>query len=84
MLKVKGESMIGAGILPGDQVIVEQRPTALNGEIVVAMIDDSATIKRFYKEKGHYRLQPENEAMDPIITDHVEILGKVIGLIRMM
>ena len=83
MLKVKGES-IGAGILPGDQVIVEQRPTALNGEIVVAMIDDSATIKRFYKEKGHYRLQPENEAMDPIITDHVEILGKVIGLIRMM
>ena len=84
MLKVKGESMIGAGILPGDPVIVEQRPTALNGEIVVAMIDDSATIKRFYKEKGHYRLQPENEAMDPIITDHVEILGKVIGLIRMM
>ena len=84
MLKVKGESMIGAGILPGDQVIVEQRPTALHGEIVVAMIDDSATIKRFYKEKGHYRLQPENEAMDPIITDHVEILGKVIGLIRMM
>ena len=84
MLKVKGESMIGAGILPGDQVIVEQRPTALNGEIVVAMIDDSATIKRFYKEKGHYRLQPENEAMDPIITDHVEILGKVIGLIRMI
>ena len=58
MLKVKGESMIGAGILPGDQVIVEQRPTALNGEIVVAMIDDSANIKRFYKEKGHYRLQP--------------------------
>ena len=84
MLKVKGESMIGAGILPGDQVIVEQRPTALNGEIVVALIYVSATIKRFYKEKGHYRLQPENEAMDPIITDHVEILGKVIGLIRMM
>ena len=56
----------------------------MNGEIVVALVDDSATVKRFYKEKGHYRLQPENEAMDPIITDHVEILGKVIGLIRMM
>ena len=84
MLKVKGESMIGAGILPGDQLIVEQRPTADNGEIVVALVDDSATVKRFYKEKGHYRLQPENDAMDPIITDHVEILGKVIGLIRMM
>lgn len=84
MLKVKGESMIGAGILPGDRVIVEQRPTASNGEIVVALIDDSATIKRFYKEHGHYRLQPENDAMEPIITDHIEILGKVIGLIRMM
>lgn len=84
MLKVKGESMIGAGILPGDRVIVEQRPTASNGEIVVALVDDSATIKRFYKEHGHYRLQPENDAMDPIITDHIEILGKVIGLIRMM
>ena len=84
MLKVKGESMIGAGILPGDQVIVEQRPTALNGEIVVAMIDDSATIKRFYKEKGHYRLQPENDYMDPIIVDHVDIQGKVIGLFRRM
>lgn len=84
MLHVKGESMINAGILPGDQLIVEQRSTAENGEIVVALLDDSATVKRFYKEKGHYRLQPENDAMDPIITDHVEILGKVIGLIRMM
>lgn len=84
MLKVKGESMIGAGILPGDKVIVEQRSTAANGQIVVALVDDSATIKRFYKENGHYRLQPENDAMEPIITDHVEILGKVIGLIRMM
>ena len=73
-----------AGILPGDQLIVEQRPTAENGEIVVALLDDSATVKRFFKETDHYRLQPENDAMDPIITDHVEILGRVIGLIRMM
>ena len=84
MLHVRGESMVNAGILPGDQLIVEQRSTAENGEIVVALLDDSATVKRFYKEKGHYRLQPENDAMEPIITDHVEILGKVIGLIRMM
>ncbi len=84
MLHVKGESMINAGILPGDQLIVEQRSTALNGEIVVALIDDSATVKRFYKEDGYYRLQPENDSMEPILTDHVEILGKVIGLIRMM
>ncbi|MCC8024259.1 MAG: transcriptional repressor LexA [Clostridium sp.] len=84
MLRVKGESMVNAGILPGDQLIVEQRPTASNGEIVVALVDDSATVKRFFKEKGHYRLQPENDAMEPIICDHVEILGKVIGLIRMM
>ena len=84
MLHVRGESMVNAGIRPGDQLIVEQRSTAENGEIVVALLDDSATVKRFYKEKGHYRLQPENDAMEPIITDHVEILGKVIGLIRMM
>ena len=84
MLHVRGESMVNAGILPGDQLIVEQRSTAENGEIVVALLDDSATVKRFYKEKGYYRLQPENDAMEPIITDHVEILGKVIGLIRMM
>ena len=84
MLHVRGESMVNAGILPGDQLIVEQRSTEENGEIVVALLDDSATVKRFYKEKGHYRLQPENDAMEPIITDHVEILGKVIGLIRMM
>ena len=84
MLHVRGESMVNAGILPGDQLIVEQRSTAENGEIVVALLDDSATVKRFYKEKGHYRLQPENDVMEPIITDHVEILGKVIGLIRMM
>ena len=84
MLHVKGESMVNAGILPGDQLIVEQCPTAENGEIVVALLDDSATVKRFFKEKDHYRLQPENDTMDPIITDRVEILGKVIGLIRMM
>ena len=84
MLHVKGESMIGAGILPGDRLIVEQRSTAENGEIVVALLDDSATVKRYYKEKDHYRLQPENDAMEPIITDRVDILGKVIGLLRMM
>ena len=71
MLHVKGESMIGAGIFPGDKLIVEQRSTAENGEIVVALLDDSATVKRYYKEKDHYRLQPENDAMEPIITDHV-------------
>ena len=84
MLNVKGESMIDAGILPGDGLIVEQRSTAENGEIVVALLDDSATVKRYYKEKDHYRLQPENSSMDPIITDHVDILGKVIGLIRLI
>ena len=84
LLTVKGESMIGAGIFPGDKLIVEQRSTAENGEIVVALLDDSATVKRYYKEKDHYRLQPENDAMEPIITDHVDILGKVIGLLRMM
>ncbi len=84
MLKVKGESMINMGILPGDRLLVEQTPVAENGEVVVALIDDSATVKKFYKEDGHYRLQPENDFMEPIITDHVEILGKVIGLLRMM
>lgn len=84
MLNVKGESMIDAGILPGDRLIVEQRSTAENGEIVVALLDDSATVKRYYKKKDHYRLQPENSSMDPIITDHVDILGKVIGLIRLI
>ena len=84
MLRVKGESMINAGIFHGDRVIVEQTNTAENGEIVVALVDDSATVKRFYKENGHYRLQPENDTMEPIIVDHVQILGKVIGLFRMM
>jgi repressor LexA len=83
MLKVKGNSMINAGILEGDQIIVEHCPTAHNGEIVVALVEDSATVKRFFKEKGHYRLQPENDSMDPIIVDSVEILGKVIGLFRL-
>ena len=83
-LRVRGESMIKAGILDGDIVIIRKTPTAENGQIVVALVEDEATVKRFYKENGHYRLQPENDAMEPIITDHVEILGKVIGLIRMM
>lgn len=84
MLKVKGESMVNAGIFHGDRIIVEQTNTAENGEIVVALVDDSATVKRFYKEDGHYRLQPENDTMSPIIVDHVKILGKVIGLFRLM
>ena len=84
MLRVKGKSMIEAGIFDGDQVIVEQSDVARNGDIVVALLDDSATVKRFFKEKGHYRLQPENSEMEPIIVDDVKILGKVIGLIRMM
>lgn len=84
MLRVKGKSMIEAGIFDGDQVIVEQSDVARNGDIVVALIDDSATVKRFFKENGHYRLQPENSEMEPIIVDDVKILGKVIGLIRMM
>lgn len=84
ILKVKGESMINAGIFDGDQIIVKQQETARNGEIVVALIDDSATVKRFYKEKGYYRLQPENDALEPIIVKEVQILGVVIGLVRMM
>lgn len=84
MLRVKGDSMIEAGIYDGDQVIVERSATAANGEKVVALVEDSATVKTFYKEKGHYRLQPENSSMEPIIVDEVTILGKVIGLIRMM
>jgi len=82
MLKVKGESMINAGILNGDMVLVEQLSTAQNGEMVVAMIEDGATVKTFYKEDGHIRLQPENDTMDPIIAVDVQILGKVIGVFR--
>ncbi|MCI9568803.1 MAG: transcriptional repressor LexA [Lachnospiraceae bacterium] len=84
MLKVKGNSMIEAGIYNNDKVIVSRQSTADNGDKVVALIDDSATVKTFYKENGHYRLQPENSAMDPIIVDEVQILGKVIGLFRLM
>lgn len=83
MLKIHGESMINAGILSGDSVIVKKQNTANNGEIVVAMTDENeATVKRFYKEKDHYRLQPENETMAPIILPEVTILGKVVGLYR--
>ena len=84
MLKVKGDSMIDAGIYNGDRVIVAKADTARNGEIVVALVDDSATVKTFYKEKGRFRLQPQNASMDPIILDEVQILGKVIGLFRLM
>ncbi len=83
MLNVRGESMINAGILDGDQILVQQQPTAENGDIVVAMIDDGATVKTFYKEDGYYRLQPENDTMDPIIVKgELQILGKVIGVFR--
>ena len=83
ILSVQGESMIEAGILDGDYVVVRQQNTAENGEIVIAMIDDEATVKRFYKEEGHYRLQPENQTMEPIIVSDLTILGKVVSLYRM-
>lgn len=82
-LKVRGESMINAAILDRDMVVIEQTPYAENGDIVCALVDnESATIKTFYKEDGHYRLQPENDTMDPIIVDEVSILGKVVGVVR--
>ena len=84
MLKVMGESMIGAGIFDGDQVIVKKQEYAENGDYVVALLEDEATIKTFYREKGYVRLQPENPSMEPIITRDVRILGKVIGLFRML
>ena len=84
MLTVCGESMINAGILNGDMVLVEQQQTADNGDMVVALVEDGATVKRFFKEEGVYRLQPENDFMDPIIVESVEILGKVIGVFRFM
>lgn len=84
MLKVKGESMINVGIYDGDHLLVQQQPDAVNGDIVVALIDDSATVKTFYKENGHYRLQPENDTMDPIIVEDCSILGKVFGVFRFM
>lgn len=83
MLSVRGESMIGAGILDGDYVLVEKRPTAENGDMVVALIEDEATVKTFYKEDNFIRLQPENPDMDPIIVHDVIILGRVIGVIRL-
>ena len=82
MLKVKGESMINAGIFDGDNILVEKCDTVHNGDIVVALIDDSATVKTFYKEDGHIRLQPENDTMDPIIVPDCKIVGKVFGVFR--
>lgn len=85
MLRVKGESMINAGIFDGDQILVQQQSTARNGDIIVALVEDSATVKTFYKEDGYYRLQPENDTMDPIIVrGDLQILGKVIGVFRFL
>lgn len=85
MLTVKGDSMINAGIFDGDQILVQQQNTARNGEMVVALVDDSATVKTYYKEDGYYRLQPENNTMDPIIVHgELQILGKVIGVFRFL
>lgn len=83
MLRVKGDSMVNAGIFDGDQVLVKQQTSAKNGDIVVALVEDSATVKTFYKEDGYYRLQPENDYMDPILVqDNLQILGKVFGVFR--
>lgn len=82
MLKVRGESMINAGILDGDTILVESCPEAFNGDMVVALVDDEATVKTYYRENGHFRLQPENDFMDPIIVTKLSILGKVIGVLR--
>jgi len=82
VLKVKGDSMIEIGIFDGDYVVISKQSVANNGEIVACLIDNEATVKRFYKENGFFRLQPENSSMRPIYTDHVEVLGKVVGLIR--
>ena len=84
MLTVRGESMIEAGILNGDYILVRKQNNAINGEIVVALIEDEATVKTFYKEKDHIRLQPQNPTMEPIIVPNCEILGKVIGVFRKM
>lgn len=82
MLRAKGDSMINAGIFSGDLILVKQQNTASNGEMVVALVDDSATVKTFYKEDGHIRLQPENDAMEPIIVSDCQILGVVFGVFR--
>ena len=84
MLKVKGDSMINAGIFNGDKILVQKQSDAQNGDIVVALVDDSATVKTFYKEDGYYRLQPENDTMDPIIVKECSILGKVFGVFRFL
>lgn len=84
MLSVSGDSMIEAGILNGDYVIVRKQNNANNGDIVVAMVEDEATVKRFFKEKGHFRLQPENQYLEPIFADEVTVLGKVVGLFRLV
>ena len=84
MLTVRGESMIEAGILDGDYILVKKQSNASNGEIVVALLEDEATVKTFYKENGHIRLQPENHTMDPIIVPDCKILGKVAGVFRKM
>lgn len=84
ILNVRGESMVNVGILDGDKVIVRQTPTAKNGDIIVALVDDSATVKTYYKEGKHFRLQPENDTMEPIYVDNVTVLGIVIGLFRLM
>lgn len=83
MLRVKGESMINAGIFDGDTIMVERTKDVHNGDIVVALLDDSATVKTFYKESDHIRLQPENDALDPIIVTDVDIIGKVFGVLRL-
>lgn len=82
ILKVKGESMINVGVFDGDYIFVQQCNTARNGDMIVALVDDSATVKTFYKEDGHIRLQPENDTMEPIIVDDCAILGKVFGVFR--
>lgn len=84
MLRIKGDSMINAGILDRDYVLVKQQSDAANGQIVVAMVDDSATVKRFFKENKHFRLQPENPTMEPIFADEVSVLGIVKGVFRKM
>ena len=84
MLKVKGDSMINAGIFNGDKILVQKQSDAQNGDIVVALVDDSATVKTFYKEDGYYRLRPENDTMDPIIVKECSILGKVFGVFRFL
>jgi repressor LexA len=82
LLRVKGDSMKNAGILEGDHVVVRRQDSASNGEIIVALVEDEATVKRFFKEDDHIRLQPENEALEPILVEDVEVLGRVVGVCR--